>query len=42
MIIFPEWSLVERLPWWAVVAVLATGVAVLFVLAAVIVFAHLR
>ena len=41
-IVFPEWSLLERLPWWAVVAVLATGVAVLFVLAALIVLAHLR
>ena len=40
-IIFPEWSAVERLPWWAIVAILATGVALLFMLTAVIVLGHL-
>jgi hypothetical protein len=41
-IIFPEWSMVERLPWWAIVAILATGVALLFVLATVIIVGHLH
>ena len=41
-ILFPEWSLAQRLPWWAIVAVLAIGVALLFTLAAVVLLAHLR
>ena len=41
-IIFPEWSVVERLPWWAIVSILATGVAVLAILVVVILLAHLR
>ena len=41
-ILFPEWSLAERLPWWVIVAILATGVALLSVLTAVVVLAHLR
>ncbi len=41
-IIFPEWSVAERLPWWAIVAILATGVALLAILAAMVLLAHLR
>jgi hypothetical protein len=41
-ILFPEWSLIERLPWWAIVAILVSGVSVLFTLVAVVVIAHLR
>jgi len=41
-ILFPEWALAERLPWWAIVAILAACVAVLFTLAALVLVAHLR
>ena len=41
-IIFPGWSVVERLPWWAIGAILATGVALLAILAGVVLFARLQ
>ena len=39
-IMFPEWSLMERLPWWAIATILAIGVLLLFTLAGVVVLGH--
>jgi multisubunit Na+/H+ antiporter MnhB subunit len=36
-IVFPEWNLAARMPWWAIVALLATALALLAILAAVVV-----
>jgi hypothetical protein len=41
-IVFPEWSLLQRLPLWAIVAVLLTGVGIFAALAVVVFLAHLR
>ena len=39
-ILFPVWSAIERLPWWAIFALLAIGVLLLFTLAIVVVLGH--
>jgi hypothetical protein len=39
-ILFPQWSLLERLPLWAIAAVFALGIVVVFTLAAVVILGH--